>query len=340
MTEYIQNTIYVLTQGAYLSKDGDTVCVSIDNEVKTRIPIHLVHSLVAFGGVSISPYLMAALAEQGIATTFLNINGRLLCRVDAPASGNVLLRRAQYRAADDETKRIEIVRSVVAGKIQNSRTLLLRAAREQDDTESIRLTCAELSEILFHTEKAETCDALRGYEGRAAERYFSSFPDMLRMSNEFTFKLRTRRPPLDPVNALLSFIYSLLLHDCVAALTSVGLDPSVGFLHTDRPGRPSLALDLMEEFRAPFTDRMAIKLINKRIVKKNGFSVKDGGAVEMDDETRKIVIEAYQERKKEKVIHPLTEEKSYLGFFPFIQARILARCIKGELDRYIPFLVR
>lgn len=342
MTEVIQNTIYVLTQGSYLFKDGETIAISVEREVRARIPMHLIQSVVGFGEVSMSPFLMHALAEKGISVTYLSVPGRLLCRVDAPASGNVLLRRAQFRMADRTEEALPLARAMVAGKIQNSRFLLLRAARDLDSDigrEQVRKASEDLATALFGLEKATTLDEVRGFEGRAAERYFSVFSSLIkRDEKDFSFTNRNRRPPLDPVNAMLSFTYALLLNDCVAALTSVGLDPSVGFLHTDRPGRPSLALDLIEEFRALFADRLVLRLINRREVNIRGFIRREGGAVEMDDGTRKKIIEGYQERKKERLVHPLLEQETSLGLLPFLQARILARYIRGDLLTYFPYL--
>jgi len=342
MSEVIQNTIYVMTQGSYLFKDGETIAISVDRAVRARIPMHLIQSVVGFGEVSMSPFLMHALADKGISVTYLTLTGRLLCRVDAPTSGNVLLRRAQYRIADDKEKMLPISRAMVAGKIQNSRTFLLRASRdlsEENNKIKVRLAIEELEKALFGLERATNIDEIRGFEGYAAERYFNVFALLIKQNSaEFPFTNRNRRPPLDPVNAMLSFSYSLLLNDCVAALTSVGLDPSVGFLHTERPGRPSLALDLMEEFRALFVDRLVVRLINRREISPSGFSIREGGAVEMDDETRKKVIDSYQERKKELTIHPLLSQETSFGLIPFLQARILARHIRGDLEYYNPYL--
>ena len=345
MAEIIQNTVYILSQGAYLAKDGETVAVSVDREIKARLPMHLIQSVVTFGDVGMSPHLMHALAERGISTTYLGMTGRLLARVDAPGSGNVLLRRAHFRKADCELNTREIARSIVTGKIQNSRTFLLRASRDlvegTSEYSDLRSVSNDLEAVLFALEKASTVDEIRGHEGRAAERYFSIFSHLIKQQrDDVIFLTRNRRPPLDAVNALLSFTYSLLLNDCVAALTSVGLDPSVGFLHTDRPGRPSLALDLMEEFRAIVADRLVIKLINRKEVSIKGFKKREGGAIEMDDDTRKRIIDAYQERKKEKILHPLTEEQIHFGLFPFVQARILARHIREDIPSYLPYLAK
>lgn len=345
MSEVIQNTIYVLTQGSYLSKDGETIVISVAREGRAKIPMHLIQGVVAFGEVSVSPFLLHALADRGISVTFLSFSGKLLCRVDAPGSGNVLLRRAQFRLADSMDAAAKISKSIVAGKIHNSRSMLMRAARDLSEASDaygfVRTAAQELSAVLPYLEKAESLDEIRGFEGRAAERYFGALPWMLKQQREdFSFTVRTRRPPLDPVNAMLSFGYSLLLNDCVAALTAVGLDPSVGFLHTDRPGRPSLALDLMEEFRAALVDRMVVRLINRREVTKDKFVVREGGAVEMDDTARRVLIDSYQERKKEEIAHPLLNQNSRIGLLPFLQAKILARHIRGDLPDYLPCLPR
>ena len=342
MSEVIQNTIYVMTQGSYLYKEGETIAVSVEHITQAKIPMHLIQGVVGFGEVSMSPFLMHALAERSIAVTFLSMTGRLLCRVDAPSSGNVLLRREQFRKADLDLYINDVSRAVVAGKIQNSRTFVLRAAREMENPEialELRGVAKQLEELLFSLSSAKAVDSIRGFEGKAAERYFSVFSHLIKQNkDDFFFKNRTRRPPLDPVNAMLSFGYALLLNDCVSALTSVGLDPSVGFLHTDRPGRPALALDLMEELRALWIDRLVVKLINRREVSISGFTIREGGAVEMDDSTRKILIQSYQERKKEKLIHPLLNQEIAFGLLPFVQARLLARYLRGDLESYIPYL--
>ena len=342
MSEVIQNTLYLMTAGSYLSKDGETAVISIDREVKARIPFHIILNVVVFEEIILTPSLLHAFAERGISVTFLSYSGRLLCRVDAPGSGNVLLRRCHFRYADSTEKTLEFARAVVAGKVQNTRTFLLRASRDtqsEADKLSIREVINSLGGVISSLSQARTVDEVRGYEGRAAERYFSIFSKLIKQqNNEFVFTLRTRRPPLDPVNALLSFGYALLLNDCIAALTAVGLDISVGFLHTDRPGRPSLGLDLMEEFRALFVDRLVVRLINRREVKASGFVKREGGSVEMSEETKKRLIEAYQERKKDFIIHPLLEQETKIGLLPFIQARILARYIRDDIESYIPFL--
>ena len=276
--------------------------------------------------------------------SFLSESGRLLSRVDAPGSGNVLLRRTQFRWADEPERRAQVARSVVAGKVQNCRNLLLRASRESDqpaDRESLQAAASRLADTINALAGTTDADTARGHEGDAARVYFDSFTSMIRQNRE-TFRLdqRSRRPPKDAINALLSFLYGLLLQDCVAAAAAAGLDPSVGYLHVDRPGRPGLALDLMEEFRPFIADRLALALVNRQQVKPSGFVTSEGGAVQMDDATRRTVLTAYQQRKREELTHPLLEQKVPLGRLPFLQARILARHIRGDLPTYVPCVAK
>jgi CRISPR-associated protein Cas1 len=268
----------------------------------------------------------------------------LVARVDAPGSGNVLLRREQHRQADQPAVCAKLAKQFVAGKVRNARQVIQRAARESDvaeDTARLDAASHRLARALGALEPATDCDVIRGHEGDAARAYFEVFSAMVRQGREtFAMEQRNRRPPLDPVNALLSFVYALLLHDCVAALTAVGLDPSVGFLHEDRPGRPSLALDLMEEFRPLVADRLVLSLINRKQVEAGGFVKRDGGAVEMSDATRRAVIEAYQARKQEEVTHPALEQTVRVAELPFLQARLLARCLRGDLPAYPPCVLK
>lgn len=336
------NTLFVFTQDAYLSKDGEAVAVKIEREVKLRLPIHNLGGIVCFGRISASPYLMAMCAEQGVAVSFCTEHGRFLARYSGFTPGNVLLRRQQYRWADDPARATEIVRSMLLGKLANSRTVLLRAAREHTDpdaTDRLSRAATSLSASIEATRRAATVDELRGIEGDAAHTYFAVFQHLIRSTDAaFTFGGRTRRPPLDRVNALLSFLYAMLAHDARTACEACGLDPAVGYLHVDRPGRPGLALDLMEEFRAFLADRLAVSLINLGQVKASGFTVTESGAVEMSEATRKEVVAAYQRRKQETIVHPFLNERTTIGLLVHLQARLLARFIRGDLDAYPPFI--
>jgi CRISPR-associated protein Cas1 len=338
------NTLYVVTRAAALHRDHLTIRVVAERQTRLVVPIHQLESVAVFGGVRVTPAVMALCAERGVAVCFLTESGRLMSRVDAPASGNVLLRREQYRWADRPERRAEIARAVVAGKVHNARNLLLRAGRESDlpaDQAALSSAAARLADALPAIGRADDVDSVRGHEGDAARVYFEAFPAMVRQNRDvFRLNGRTRRPPLDPMNALLSFLYSLLTADCTAAAAAAGLDPSVGFLHTDRPGRPGFALDLMEEFRPLLADRLALALVNRQQVKPSGFTTRDGGAVSMDEATRRAVLGAYQQRKREEVTHPLLEQKVPVGRLPFLQARIAARYIRGDLPAYVPCILK
>ncbi len=338
------NTLFVTTQGAYLCKDGETVCVRIDGEDNLRLPIHTLGGIVCFGQVSCSPFLLGHCAENHVAVSFLTENGRFLARVQGPVSGNVLLRREQYRRADDAEATAALARAVLTAKIANSRNVLLRAARDhgdKTDTAALEEASGTLARILARLDKAASLDDLRGLEGDAARTYFSAFNHCITGDKEsFFFHERSRRPPLDNINALLSFLYTLLAHDVAAALEGVGLDPAVGFLHRDRPGRPSLALDIMEEFRPVLADRLALTLVNRRQISAKGFRTMESGAVRMSDDTRKEVIVAWQKRKQEEIRHPFLDESAPIGLLPHLQAMLLARHLRGDLDGYPPFLWR
>lgn len=327
-----------------MHRDHLSLKVEIERQTALTIPIHHVESVALFGNVLVTPGVMELCAEQGIAISFLSEHGRLIARVDAPWQGSVLLRREQYRKADRADASLALARGFVAGKIQNARILLARSARESDDpqdAQTLRNAIAELDGVLPALRHAETLDQLRGHEGTAARIFFGAFNAMIRQQRkDFSITERTRRPPRDPLNALLSFCYAVLLHDCIAALTAAGLDPSVGYLHEDRPGRPSLALDLMEEFRPLIADRLVLALINRKQVDPKGFVLREGGAVEMTRETRKTLLTAYSQRKQEEVTHPVLEQKTRVGLLPFIQARLLARVIRGELPDYVPCILR
>jgi CRISPR-associated protein Cas1 len=336
------NTLFVTTQGAYLSKDGETVVVKIDNEIALRVPVHTLGGIICFGQVSCSPYLMGFCAENGVAVSFLTENGAFLAKVQGPVSGNVLLRREQYRRADDMMSSALIASAILTGKIANCRTVLQRALRdhsEKIDTDQISIASQRLSNALRRLQVETTLDALRGIEGESADAYFSVFDHLITCQKDcFMFCERNRRPPLDNVNCLLSFIYTLLMHDVRSALESVGLDPAVGFLHRDRPGRYGLALDIMEEFRPYIADRLTLSLINLCQVQDKGFRRKDSGAVLMDDDTRKNVLIAYQKRKQEEIEHPFLKEKMAIGLLPYSQALLMARYLRGDIDNYPPFI--
>lgn len=340
--KHLLNTLYVTTQGAYLAREGETVSVQVERETKLRVPIHTLGGIVCFGQVSVSPPLMGLCAERRVSVSFLSEYGRFFARVQGPVSGNVLLRREQYRRADDLAASAEIARSVVIAKITNCRTVLLRAAREGSDgveAKDLAEAATHLAHLLKTLKAPMSLDTVRGVEGDATRTYFSVFDHLVASQKEaFYFRRRTRRPPLDNLNALLSFLYTVLAHDVASALEGVGLDPAVGYLHRDRPGRPGLALDLMEEFRPFLADRLALSLVNRQQVKEPGFRQTETGAVLMDEETRKEVLTAYQKRKQEEIQHPFLGEKVAVGLLPHVQALLLARYLRGDLDGYPPFL--
>ncbi len=337
-----QNTLYLLTPGSYVSRDHLTLRVEVERVVKLSVPIHHLESLCIFGPSSISPPALALCWEKGVAVNFLSENGRFQARMSGVADTSVTLRRTQFRVADDQAKATAIARQIVAGKIQNCRNSLLRAGRENgepEEQERLGLAVDALARSLAELATADDMNMVRGSEGFSAQIYFGVFALMLKKQREdFSFTARTRRPPRDRVNCLLSFIYALVRHDCIAALTSVGLDPFVGFLHTDRPNRPSLALDLMEEFRPWLADRLAITLINRQQIGSQHFALREGGAVEFTEAGRKLVIKAYQERKQEKLVHYLLDQTLRIAQLPFIQARVLARTLRGDLPAYLPFI--
>jgi CRISP-associated protein Cas1 len=339
------NTLYVTTQGAFLSKEGECVRVARDDAPPSLIPIHGVGGIVTFGRVGISPSLLGYCAERGVTVTWFTEHGRFLARAEGPVSGNVLLRRAQYRASDSKEHAAAIARSIVIGKVWNQRGVLRRALRDhgatvvEADRETIARASDHLDRVLTGLGKDLSLDEVRGMEGDSARAYFSAFPKLLREPS-FTFAERARRPPPDPVNALLSFVYALLTHDARSALEGVGLDPAVGFLHRDRPGRPSLALDLVEEFRAWFADRLALTLINRRQLGASDFTILEGGTVRLTDAGRRTVLIAYQERKREELQHPFTAERLPVGLLWHEQARLLSAHLRGDLDGYPPFIAR
>lgn len=335
------NTLFVSTQGAYLAKEGECVLVRVDGETKGRFPIHNLGGVVCFGNVMCSPFLLGHCAENGVAVSMLTENGRFLARVVGEASGNVLLRREQYCRATSPGESADIARNVLLGKIGNCRTVLQRVRRDRggDATGALGGAIDHLGRSLDRGRREADLDSIRGIEGDAARVYFGVFDEMITAgAADFVFEKRTRRPPRNPVNALLSFLYTLLLHDIRGALESVGLDVQVGYLHRDRPGRPGLALDLMEELRPVLADRLALGLINRGQLKPKNFARDPGGAVLLDDDGRRTVLKAYQERKRDEITHPFIGERTAMGLVPHVQAMLMARFLRGDLDGYPPFL--
>lgn len=335
------NTLFVTTQGAYLAKDGETVAVRIEGEVALRVPLHTLDSIVCFGNVGCSPFLMGFCGERNVGLSFLSEYGRFLARVQGPVSGNVLLRREQYRRADDLSFSAGVATSCVLGKVANCRTVLLRALRDHSDkidAPVVEEAVDRLGAALRRLQGGLGLEEVRGVEGDAARVYFSAFDHLIvRDKDNFFLHQRSRRPPLDRINCLLSFLYTLVAHDIRSALETVGLDPAVGYLHRDRPGRAGLALDLMEEFR-PLADRLALSLVNLGQLQQGDFIISDGGAVRMSDAARKTLLVAYQKRKQEEMNHPFLEEKMSLGLFFHTQALLFARFLRGELDGYPPVI--
>lgn len=335
------NTLYVTSNNRYLSLDGENVVVLEEQKEIGRVPLHNLESIVTFGYTGASPALMGACAKRNIDLCFMSGNGRFLARVSGEVRGNVLLRKQQYKISGDKEQSLCIARDFITGKVYNSRWVLERASRDYSmrlDSVLLKKKSSMLADNLHAVRKCKNASELLGIEGESASLYFSVFDDLiLQQKEDFYFKGRNKRPPLDRVNAMLSFTYSLLAGMCGSALESVGLDSYVGFMHTDRPGRMSLALDLMEEFRSVMADRFVLTLINKRIVKKEGFIQKENGAVVLDDETRKSFLSAWQAKKQEMIKHPFLEEKIEWGMAPYVQALLLARYIRGDLDEYPPF---
>ena len=336
------NTLYVTTQGAYLRKDGQAVDVRIEKQTKLRVPLHNLDGIVGFGQVSVSPALMGACAQAGVTISFMERNGRFLASVLGPAHGNVLLRRAQYHTADDSAQCLTVSKAIVCGKIGNCRTVLRRAARDTDSEErktALDRIAKKLTASLHEVGNAEALDQLRGLEGDASKLYFSVLNSMVNVSaREFEFTKRSRRPPLDPINALLSFAYTLLAHDIRSACEATGLDVQVGFLHRDRPGRPGMALDLMEEFRPFLADRMVLSLINRQQVQPKDFELRESGAVYLNETGRKAFLTTWQQRKQETITHPFLQEKTTVGLLMLLQAKLMSRYLRGDLDTYPPFI--
>lgn len=339
------NTIYVTSEDAWLRKDGANLVVEIEGKERGRAPLHLLDGIVSFGRPGASPALLAACAEAGITLSHLDPNGRFLARVEGRRTGNVLLRKAQFRVAEEPAKAVPIVRGIVAAKAANQRTVLRRALRDHraamtaEQVARLEMVERRLGDIAARTLRADTIDVLRGLEGEAAAAYFGCFGALLRVDEPaFAFAARSRRPPLDRVNALLSFLYAMLGHDCRSALEAHGLDPQVGFLHADRPGRASLALDLMEELRPVLADRLALSLINRRQLASDDFIVEEAGAVRLSDDARRQVLVAWQERKRDPLRHPFLDETMPLGLVAHAQAQLLARALRGDLDGYPAFI--
>ncbi len=336
------NTLYVTSQGAYLCKDGLNVVVRVDHQERLRLPMHSLSGIVCFGQVSCSPELMHFCAESEVGVSFLSEHGRFLAKVQGPISGNVLLRREQYHRADDDLCSAQIAAAVLTAKFCNCRTVLQRALRDHPDISGAAETnhaVAALDQHLRALDVRLSLDELRGIEGIAANAYFGVFDHLITAQKDhFFFHGRSRRPPLDNVNTLLSFLYTLVMHDVRSALETVGLDPQVGYLHRDRPGRYGLALDLMEEFRPVLADRLTLSMINLKQITAKGFTRGDAGAVTMKDDTRKEVLIAYQNRKRETLRHPFIDEDVEIGLLPLVQAQLLARHLRGDLDAYPAFI--
>lgn len=334
------NTLFVTREGAYLAKDGAAVEVRQDGQSLLRVPLHNLDGIVALGyDIGASAHLMAACAQAGVTLSFCTPHGRFLAATQGFTPGNVLLRRTQYRVSDDLNASLKIAVPMIAAKLANARTVLLRAQRDHGPCPELDACAAVLIRNAQMTLRSENLDSLRGLEGDAAGSYFAVFSRLIKADN-LPFAGRVRRPPTDPVNALLSFLYSLLAHDCRSALESVGLDAAVGFLHRDRPGRPSLALDLMEEFRPVLADRTALTLLNRKQLTARDFRTQESGAVDLTDDARKLALTTWQERKQDEITHSFLDEKTSVGLLPFLQARLLARHLRGDLDAYPAFLWR
>ena len=338
------NTLYITTPETYIRLDNDTLRVEVERETRLRVPLHHLTAVVCFGNINLSAPLMHRLADEGIALVLLNDNGRFKARLEGAVSGNVLLRQAQFLRAAEPVFALDMARACVAGKIKNTRQVLRRGAREaKTDEEGKALTrlADDLAASLRALPDAANLDILRGVEGEAARQYFSGLNLLVRADQSEAFRMngRSRRPPRDRFNALLSFLYAMWMNDCRSALEAAGLDPQVGFLHALRPGRAALALDLMEEFR-PWADRLALTLINRGQLSADDFTLREGGGVSLEVDARKAVVVAYQERKQEEINHPLLAQTVPLGLVPLVQARLLARALRDEGAPYIPFVAK
>lgn len=339
------NTLFVTTPNAYLRLEGETLCVEVEREKRLQVPLHHIGSVVAFGDVMLTPAVLRRCAQDGRGVVWLDRNGQFSARVEGPVSGNILLRQAQYAAAGSQLTALSIARACVAGKLQNSRHVLLRGARDAKDNKDIqnlRQTSRLLASQIRKLPETMDLDVLRGLEGDGARVYFAATSWLIRVDQRlvFNFERRSRRPPLDRFNALISFLYTLLVNDCRSALEGVGLDPQLGFLHAVRPGRPALALDLMEEFRPILADRLALTLINRGQLTEQSFEARIGGAVYLNEQGRKVVLAAYQQRKQKELTHPVLGQSVTIGLLPHIQARLLARALREDMEGYLPFLNR
>jgi CRISPR-associated protein Cas1 len=338
------NTLYITSRDAYLAREGENIVVRIQEDDQFRIPIHNIEGIVTFGYTGASPGLMGLCVERGVYLSFISNSGRLLARVGSSTRGNVWLRKKQYQLADSDEECLNIARNFVLGKLHNSRTVLQRFLRDHSETEgneSINRAIRSLSNSVHQCLKAESLEKLRGIEGMGARTYYAVFDNLILHNKQvFKFNGRSRRPPLDPVNAVLSFLYTLLTHEAASAADSVGLDPQVGFLHRIRSGRYSLALDLVEELRSYLVDRVTLALVNNRQLDEQDFVFKESGAVLLNDEGRKKVINVWQTRKQQEVQHPFLNETIEVGLIPYVQAMLLARYITGDIDGYPPYLIR
>lgn len=333
------NTLYITKQETYLHKERETIVIKQGSEKLAQFPILAISNILCFGQVSVSPFLMGFCVEENVGLSFYTEYGKFLARVQGKQSGNVLLRRMQYRWADDSVKSLSIARVMIGAKIANSRSILMRQIRNHGENPALEQAINRLVSALNRCRVCNDLDSLRGIEGEAGAVYFDVFQHLL-LAKEFSFTGRERRPPPDPVNALLSWGYTLLTHDCASALQGVGLDPYVGFLHRDRPGRVSLALDMMEEFRAALIDRFVLTLLNRGEIKQKDFITEASGAVRLKEDARKIFFEAFQAKKQEEITHPYFQEKIPLGLLAHCQAMLLARHMRGDLEFYPPFIIR
>lgn len=337
------NTLYITSDDAFVRKERETFVVEINNEKVFQAPVHSIENIVCFGFKALTPQLMAFCAENNVGISYLTENGKFLARVYGAQKGNVLLRKAQYAISDNEFQSLLIAKPIIAAKVSNYRHLLLRHQRNHPECTTDELVSATetMGRRLTNIQQAETLDKLRGYEGECATLYFGVLSSLITSQQEdFTFSQRTKRPPLDPANAILSFLYAILANDVRSAVETVGLDPQVGFLHQDRSGRPSLALDIMEEFRAYLGDRIMLNLINLKQVNIKDFEIRESGEVRMSDDARKTLLSAYQKRKQEEITHPFLGEKMTIGLLPHIQAQLLARYIRGDIENYPPFYLK
>lgn len=338
----VKNTLYVFTEDAYAALDGENVVVKSGSKIIGRVPLHTLEGISLFSYAGASPALMGSCCERGIRLSFFSPSGKFLADARGRVSGSVLLRKAQFRVSEDESASLAIARHFILGKIFNCRWVLERSVRDHGlriDADSVREASAHLAESLHAAKECSSMDTLRGIEGDAAAVYYSVFDHLiLRDKEAFRFAGRSRRPPKDRVNAMLSMFYSVLSRDCASALLGVGLDPAVGFMHVDRPGRDSLALDCMEELRPVFVDRFVVTAINNRLVDASGFEVRETGEARLSGDARKVLLKAWQERKRETLMHPFTKEKIPRGLVSHVQAQLLAKCLRGDLDAYPPFL--